>query len=99
LKAISNLIYNNLLSTSKAIIKFKQGDHCGFSDSLNCPAAELICCGLSFQQETMTESQQMSLSLQYIKPWLDHFLKEKPAAWSQFIAIAHCVILKGNRKL
>jgi predicted dienelactone hydrolase len=77
-------IYNNLSSNTKAMVTITQGDHCGFSDSLNCPSAEFFSCGLSGQQETMDETQQIFLSLQYITEWLDYFLKGEVEAWPRF---------------
>ncbi len=77
-------IYDKLSSDTKAMVTIDFGDHCGFSDSSNCPIAEYISCGIFGQNPTMDNAEQMVMALQYITPWLDHFLKTKSGAWSIF---------------
>jgi pimeloyl-ACP methyl ester carboxylesterase len=60
----------------KSMMTIVDGDHCGFSDSTNCPTAETLSCGIFFQGDTIAEATQRSLTLQEITPWLDKFLKD-----------------------
>ncbi len=61
----------NAFGGEKSMIVIEGGDHCGFSDSINCPAAEAIACGLFFQGEALPDAAQRALVLQYITTWLD----------------------------
>ncbi len=76
-------LYDNLNGV-KVLASFIAGDHCGFSDSINCPIAEALSCGIFFQGDTMDEGEQIRFSTQLILPWLDHYLKDKSEAWSTF---------------
>jgi len=68
-------LYNNLSSPTKDMKIINGGDHCGFSDSFNCPIAETVSCGLSGQGDTISEDAQIKLALKYITDWLGIYLK------------------------
>ena len=68
-------LYNNLSSLTKNMKIINGGDHCGFSDSFNCPIAETVSCGLSGQGDTISEDAQIKLALKYITDWLGIYLK------------------------
>jgi len=76
-------LYDNLLG-DKTMITIKDADHCGFSDSLNCPVGESLACGLFFQGTTIEDAAQRALTIEIITPWLKHFLKNDSDAWSSF---------------
>jgi len=60
----------------KNMIIIEGGDHCGFSDSYNCPPAEALSCGIFFQGSTISEAEQRSKVLEHITPWLEKFLQK-----------------------
>ena len=79
-------IYDRLAAKTKVMLIINGADHCGFTDSWKCPVTESIACALS-QKTTMENGLQIALTIQYLLPWLEYFLKEKPAAWSDFKSI------------
>ena len=84
------------LAGSKAMVMIEGGDHCGFSDSSNCPIAESLSCGIVFQGQTIPEAKQRALTMKIVLPWLNHFLKGKPKAWNTFESILKNDQLKFN---
>jgi pimeloyl-ACP methyl ester carboxylesterase len=66
-------LFNNLKG-KKDMITIDGGDHCGFSDSFNCPKAEAASCGLFFQGTTIEETTQRKITLDKIIPWLNEYL-------------------------
>ena len=88
-------LYEHFAGT-KVSVTIEAGDHCGFSDSKNCPIAESLSCGIFFQGETISEVEQRRLSMELVLPWLDYFLKEKPKAWSTFESVLQNKKLKYN---
>ncbi len=68
-------LYNNLSSLAKDMQIINGGDHCGFSDSFNCPIAETVSCGLAGQGDTISEDAQIELALKHISDWLAIYLK------------------------
>jgi len=78
------------------MVMIEGGDHCGFSDSSNCPIAESLSCGIVFQGQTIPEAKQRALTMKIVLPWLNHFLKGKPKAWNTFESILKNDQLKFN---
>ncbi len=76
-------LYDNL-NGAKVIVSIIGGDHCGFSDSLNCPLGESLLCGIFFQETTMDSQKQIKFSSELILHWLEHYLKENPNSWLSF---------------
>ncbi len=85
-------LFNALLG-DKTMVNILGGDHCGFSDSFNCPAAESLSCALFFQGTTISETEQRTLSLELITPWLEYYLKDKPDAWLRFVSLQESDLL------
>jgi hypothetical protein len=77
-------IYDNLVSSPRALITIIKGDHCGFSDSSSCWIAEAASCGFSGQGPTISEDLQMTLTLQYVLLWLDSIMKGDEKSWTSF---------------
>ncbi len=73
LKSYQKPLYENLHG-KKEILIIKGGDHCGFSNSLDCPLAESFMCGLFFQGKTIDENLQKDITLNKIVEWLDKYL-------------------------
>jgi pimeloyl-ACP methyl ester carboxylesterase len=85
------------LGGDKSMITITKGDHCGFSDSLNCPVAESLSCGVLFQGDTMDKSEQRALTLEFIIPWLGHHLQDDPQAWASFEALTTSDLVESER--
>ena len=81
-------VYQNLNAATKAFVVITSGDHCGFSDSNNCPVAEALACGLFGQGQTLDDDRQMAMVLEYTTAWLDYFLRDDMAAWNRFRSLA-----------
>jgi len=77
-------IYNNLSSDIKVMLTINGGDHCGFSDSWNCPIAEAVSCGIFGQKTTIDNRSQMLMTLKFINLWLDYILIGNLESWSTF---------------
>jgi len=77
-------IYDNLVSSPRALITITRGDHCGFSDSSNCWIGEAAKCGFLGQGPTISEDLQMTLTLQYVLLWLDSIIKGDERSWTSF---------------
>jgi len=86
-------LYDNLNGV-KYISTILGGDHCGFSDSTNCPIAESMSCGFIFQGNTIDEEKQRTLSSQLILAWVDHYLKNKADAWASFKSLLKDNLIK-----
>jgi pimeloyl-ACP methyl ester carboxylesterase len=79
---ISNQIpmYDSLASDCKVFINIKGGGHCYFADaSFLCSLGEFGCPGF-----TITREQQHATTLDFTKPFLDHYLKSQANAWTIF---------------
>lgn len=81
--------------TVKYFVELPDGDHCGFSDQEGpglelCDTAEWGFCLMVFgmgdkRGDTMGSAKQNSLAISLALPWLNHHVKQKPAAWAHFL--------------
>lgn len=75
------LMYDALQSDCKTHITITGASHCQFAqNNSTCRLGEI----LSGCSATISRDQQESLTIQYILPWLNRFLKHDDAAWSTF---------------
>ena len=66
-------LFNNLKG-EKELSVIEGGDHCGFTNSYDCPIAEAAMCGLFFQDKTINEQSQREIVLNTITVWLKKYL-------------------------
>ncbi len=81
------------LVTDKTMVTISGGDHCGFTNSSICSAAEALSCALLFQGATISEEQQRTFTLLLITSWLNHYLKSNPDSWPQFLSLQESILL------
>jgi len=75
------LMYDSLASTCKTFISINGGGHCYFADyNFLCTLGENSC-GPNL---TVTREEQQEITFGFLLPWLDHFLRDDPAAWGNF---------------
>jgi len=75
------LMYDSLASTCKTFISINGGGHCYFADyNFLCTLGENSCAPVL----TVTREEQQEITFGFLLPWLDHFLKDDPAAWNIF---------------
>ena len=85
----ASLIYHNLDTAQvNYLLTITDGDHCGFSDVSGpgkdtCELAESTAC-LTVQGDTINPAEQNTITVEILKPWLDHFLKGDSDAWLTF---------------
>lgn len=74
-------MYENLASDCKTYINITGGGHCYFADyNFQCSLGETSC----QQNFTITREEQHDVTLDFLKPYLDAFLKNHPDSWSLF---------------
>ena len=82
-------LYDHLsVDLTRCIVTITQGDHCGFSDARGpgqgiCELAESSSC-LGFQGSTLPVEDQNRLTIELVRKWIDHFLKDDESAWHDF---------------
>jgi len=101
----AGLIYDNLTNTERSLVSFVQGDHCGFGQDdgpsfAECAAAEAYECGGmppgANQGPTMSNSEQLSLTLDVITPWLACQLLGDAAACATYNARIGDLVTAGT---
>lgn len=90
-------LYDNI-KKKKILLTIKNADHCGFTHSFKCPFTEAILCGF-LQGKTIQEKKQKELTLQFILPWLDYYLKEKSDSLSSFKNVIQSDFIKYETDL
>jgi dienelactone hydrolase len=74
-------MYDSLGSACKAYISIKGAAHCEFANyNFNCAFGESTCS----PSPTITRTQQQDATSDFLKLWLDYYLKDICGAWSTF---------------
>jgi len=74
-------LYDNLASNCKALISIINGGHCYFADdNFTCSLGETFC----NPALDITREEQLSITLDYLKLWLDYTLYDNENALQQF---------------
>jgi hypothetical protein len=75
-------IYEALGSGCRSYVELIGGSHCQFADyNFNCSLGEGSC-----PTPGLSRAAQQALVMDYLGPWLRHFLKLDPAGWTEFEA-------------
>jgi len=73
-------MYNALASDCRTYVELLGASHCQFAEyNFLCSLGETGC-----PSPTITRAQQHALTLAFLEPWLDHFLKDDLQAWIEF---------------
>lgn len=74
-------MYDSLASACKVYISIKQGSHCYFGDyNFNCTFGESTCNPVP----ALPRADQQDVTLDFVKLYLDHYLKGNATAWNTF---------------
>ncbi len=75
-------MYNALASTCKVFISIIDGSHCYFGNySFLCTSAESFCLPVP----SLPRAAQQTTTMNFVKPYLDYFLKGNVASWYSFV--------------
>ncbi|MEI6853269.1 MAG: T9SS type A sorting domain-containing protein [Bacteroidota bacterium] len=75
-------MYNALASSCKVFISIINGSHCYFGNySFLCTAAESFCLPVP----SLSRAAQQTTTMNFVKPYLDYFLKGNVASWNYFV--------------
>lgn len=74
-------MYDSLASSCKAFISIKGAAHCEFANSnFNCSFGQSTCS----PSPTITRTQQQDATADFLKLWLEYYLKDMCASWDVF---------------
>ncbi len=74
-------MYDSLGTLCKAFINIKGGAHCEFANSnFNCTFGQLTCT----PTPTITRTQQQDVASDFLKLWLEYYLKDNCNSWDVF---------------
>ncbi len=74
-------MYDSLASACKSFISIKGAAHCEFANyNFNCAFGQSTCS----PSPTITRTQQQDATSDFLKLWLDYYLKDNCSAWTSF---------------
>jgi hypothetical protein len=75
-------MYNALASSCKVYINIIDGCHCYFTNyNFNCTLGESFCLPVP----PLDRTEQQTTTMNFVKPYLDYFLKGNIASWNYFV--------------
>lgn len=74
-------IYNNIISDCKSLVSIIDGGHCYFADdNFTCSLGESLCNAML----SITRDEQLSVTMDHVKPWLEFALYDVDTAFTAF---------------